>query len=80
MNGNSPQNSYNNLNYKNLSLSKYTTPNNLYRSNSKQSPNNKKLTFKSIKNNTISSLNDVEYFLNKVQNTLRYIKLYKSLK
>ena len=40
----------------------------------------KKLTFKCIKNNTISSLNDVEFFLNKLQHTLRYIKLYKLLK
>lgn len=40
----------------------------------------KKLNFKCIKNNTISSLNDVEFFLNKLQHTLRYIKLYKLLK
>lgn len=39
-----------------------------------------KFNFKSIKNNTISSLNDVEFFLNKLQHTIRYIKLYKLLK
>lgn len=40
----------------------------------------KKLNFNCIKNNTISSLNDVEFFLNKLQHTIRYIKLYKLLK
>ena len=52
---------------------------NLY--NSSSCPKEKKkLNFKCMKNNTISSLNDVELFLNKLQNTLRYIKLYKLLK
>lgn len=36
--------------------------------------------FKEIKNNTICSLRDVEFFLNNFQNTLRYIKLFKLLK
>ena len=80
MNRNSSPNSPVNSTYNNIPISNYNNINNLYRSNCKQSKNNKKVTFKSIKNNTISSLNDVECFLNKVQNTLRYIKLYKLLK
>lgn len=52
---------------------------NLYNSSS-YPKEKKKLNFKCMKNNTISSLNDVEFFLNKLQNTLRYIKLYKLLK
>lgn len=80
MNNKFSQNYSNNSNYKNVSLSNYKNINNLYRSSCKHSSDNKKVTFKSIKNNTISSLNDVEYFLNKIQNTLRYIKLYKLLK
>lgn len=54
--------------------------NNLYRSNSPAKKEKKKLNFKCMKNNTISALNDVEFFLNKLQHTLRYIKLYKLLK
>lgn len=60
---------YNNSNY-----------NNLYRANLLPEKEKKKLNFKSLKNNTISSLNDVEHFLNKLQHTIRYIKLYKLLK
>ena len=71
MNNNYIKNSNTNLNY---------NINNLYRSNIKKQKENQTITFKSIKNNTISSLNEVECFLNKVQNTLRYIKLYKLLK
>ena len=55
-------------------------PNGLCRSNSPCEKEKKKLNFKCIKNNTISSLNDVEFFLNKLQHTIRYIKLYKLLK
>ena len=80
MNKHYQKNSTINSNCNNIPISNYNNVNNLYRSNCKQSKNNKKITFKSIKNNTISSLNDVECFLNKVQNTLRYIKLYKLLK
>lgn len=54
--------------------------NNLCNSTSSCQKEKKKLNFKCIKNNTISSLNDVEFFLNKLQHTLRYIKLYKLLK
>ena len=72
MNNNSLRNSRNTLNYNNI--------NNLYRSNIKNQKGNQKITFKSKKNNTITSLNEVECFLNKIQNTLRYIKLYKLLK
>ena len=62
------------------SISNCNSINNLYRSNKHLKPEKKPLTFKSIKNNTISSLNEVECFLNKLQHTIRYIKLYKLLK
>jgi len=59
--------------------SNYNNINSLYRS--KNPPKKeKKLNFKTMSHNTISSLNDVELFLNKLQNTIRYIKLYKLLK
>lgn len=77
MNNNSKNNSPVNPNY---SLYNYNNINNLYRSNSSVKKEKKNLSFKCIKNNTISSLNDVEYFLNKLQHTIRYIKLYKLLK
>ena len=54
--------------------------NTLCSSNSSYQKEKKKINLKCIKNNTISSLNDVEFFLNKVQHTIRYIKLYKLLK
>ncbi len=57
--------------------------NNLYRSATpiRSSQNNvKKLNFKTIKHNTICSLNDVEYFLNNLNGLVRYIKLYKLLR
>ena len=54
--------------------------NNLYRSHPPVKKENKKLCFKTMKNNTICSLNEVECFLNKVQHAIRYIKLYKLLK
>ena len=60
--------------------SNYNNINSLYRSNPPIKKEQKKLNFKTIKNNTISSLNDVECFLNKVQHTIKYIKLYKLLK
>lgn len=41
---------------------------------------NKKLTFKTCKNNTIKSLTEVEYFLNNFHELSKYIKLYKILK
>ena len=60
--------------------SNYNNTNNLCRSNTPPQKENKKLSFRTMKNNTISSLNDVECFLNKLQHTIRYIKLYKLLK
>ena len=55
--------------------------NGLYRSgSSSHKSEKKKFNFKCMKDNTISSLNDVEFFLNKLQCSLRYIKLYKLLK
>jgi len=64
---------------------------NLYRSNiieenenrggQKPPPKKKKKNdFKTLKNNTIKSLNDVEYFLNNFEHFIKYIKLYKLLK
>lgn len=52
----------------------------LYRSNPSTKKENQKFCLKTMKNNTITSLNEVEYFLNKLQHTLKYIKLYKLLK
>ena len=47
----------------------------------KHKPNKKKKTdFKTLKNNTIKSLNDVEYFLNNFNHFVKYVKLYKLLK
>lgn len=40
----------------------------------------KKFDFKLYKNNTLHSLNQVEYFLNHFQSFYKYIKLYKILK
>jgi len=67
-------------NYNNIYFPNHSNSNNLYRSNSSVKKEKKKLSFKCMKNNTISSLNEVECFLNKLQHTLRYIKLYKLLK
>ena len=43
-------------------------------------PNKKKPNFKTMKKNTVKSLNDVEYFLNNFGNFVKYVKLYKLLK
>ena len=43
-------------------------------------PKKKKPNFKTMKKNTVKSLNDVEYFLNNVGNFVKYVKLYKLLK
>lgn len=43
-------------------------------------PQKSKINFKLYKNNTIKSLNDVEYFLNNFRHFLKYVKLYKLLK
>lgn len=40
----------------------------------------KKPNFKTMKKNTVKSLNDVEYFLNNFGNFVKYVKLYKLLK
>lgn len=53
---------------------------NFYRSAFPVKKEKGKLNFRCMKNNTISSLNEVEYFLNKLQQTIHYIKLYKLLK
>ena len=42
--------------------------------------NSKNSNFKKIKNNTINSLNEVEYFLNNFQKFSNSLKLYKILK
>ncbi|MBP3801944.1 MAG: hypothetical protein J6I85_08015 [Clostridia bacterium] len=47
--------------------------------NSKKT-NNKKYSFKSIKKNTIKSLNEVEYFLNNFSKLAKCIKIYKIIK
>lgn len=43
-------------------------------------PPKKKFTFKSIKKNTCTSLNDVECFLNNFSNFIKYVKLIHLLK
>ena len=43
-------------------------------------PHKKKFNFKCCKDNTIKSLNEVEYFLNNFHRFIKYIKLYKILK
>lgn len=43
-------------------------------------PKHQKMNFKTFKNNTISSLKDVEFFLNNFNKLARCIKLYKILK
>ena len=43
-------------------------------------PPKKKLDFKTLKKDTYTSLNDVEYFLNNFSHTLKYIKLINLLK
>lgn len=43
-------------------------------------PPKKKLNFKSLKKDTCKSLNDVECFLNKFTDSLKYYKIIKLLK
>lgn len=43
-------------------------------------PKKKKLNFKTCKDNTIKSLNEVEHFLRDFKHFSKYIKLYKILK
>lgn len=43
-------------------------------------PQNTKFNFKKMKDNTIKSLNEVEYFLCNFSLFLKYVKLYKILK
>ena len=45
-----------------------------------QKPPKKKVDFKTLKKDTCTSLNDVEYFLNNFSQTWKYIKLIKLLK
>ena len=70
----------NNFNLQNKNNLNLQNPNNFYRSNCPEKKVQNKLDFKSLKNNTICSLNEVECFLNKLQNTIKYIKIYKLLK
>ncbi len=57
--------------------------NNIMKRGEKKSPpkNNsqkkKKLNFKTCKNNTLCSLNEVEHFLNNFNSFIKYVKLYK---
>ena len=48
--------------------------------NFKKNPPKKKLTFKTLKKDTCTSLNDVECFLNNFTDSLKYYKLIKLLK
>ena len=56
-------------------------PENTNRGEKNPPPKKKNKTdFKTIKKNTINSLNDVEHFLNNFGHFIKYIKLYKLLK
>ena len=46
----------------------------------KKAPPKKKLSFKSLKKDTCASLNDVECFLNKFSDFLKYVKIINILK
>ena len=46
----------------------------------KKTPPKKKFNFKSLKKDTCTSLNDVECFLNKFSNFIKYVKLVNLLK
>ncbi|MBR0350797.1 MAG: hypothetical protein IJH76_03115 [Clostridia bacterium] len=78
-------------NYNNLINNNYLKSNNLYHENdyyefenrgntSNLKKNKKKKNFKTLKNNTIHSLNDVEYFLNNLSQFIRGVKIYKLIK
>ena len=62
--------------------------NNIYRTNfnyienrgDKSPPEKNKFNFNNFKKDTITSLNDVEQFLNDFQSFWKYVKLYKILK
>ena len=43
-------------------------------------PEKKKVTFKQMRKNTVSSLNDVEKFLGDFKHFIKYVKLYKLFK
>ncbi len=45
-----------------------------------KAPHNNKKNFNKIKDNTIRSLNEVEYFLNNISHIFKYLKIYKLLK
>lgn len=61
---------------------------NIYRSNydnenrsfNKPPPKKEKKDFKTLKSNTLKSLNDVEYFLNNWAEFAKYAKIYKLFK
>jgi len=54
--------------------------NKFYKKNLKHQNPKKNFNFELYKNNTINSLNEVEYFLNNFNNFIKYVKLYKILK
>lgn len=68
------------MNYNQQNNSPINFNSNLYRSSPPPKKENKKLNFKTMKHNTICSLNEVEHFLNNFQNAIRYIKIYKLFK
>ena len=56
--------------------------NNIFYSRGKkeEKPKKKKFDFKVKKENTLNSLNEVEYFLNNYKNISKYLKIYKTFK
>lgn len=61
-------------------MKKFLSEKNTNNRGEKTPPQKSKINFKLYKNNTIKSLNDVEYFLNNFRHFLKYVKLYKLLK
>lgn len=61
-------------------MKKFLSEKNTNNRGEKTPPQKPKINFKLYKNNTIKSLNDVEYFLNNFRHFLKYVKLYKLLK
>lgn len=64
-------------NFENNSNKKINNENNR---GGKNPPPKKHFDFKCCKDNTITSLNEVEHFLNNFQHYFKYFKLYKLLK
>lgn len=61
-------------------MSNYLMNNSQNNRGEKKSPPKKTFDFNSCKKNTIKSLNEIEYFLNNLNQAFKYIKIYKIFK